>query len=58
MFACLIVGNKALKFEVEFSPTPRQWCRRGSGLSQGFQSSWWNHAQAIQRDLRLSSDRI
>jgi len=29
MFVCLFVGNKALKFEVEFSPTRRQWWRHG-----------------------------
>jgi len=33
MFVCLVVGNKELKFEVEFSPTWRQWWRRGSGSS-------------------------
>jgi len=33
MFVCLVVGNKVLKFEVKFSPTRRQWWRRGSGLS-------------------------
>jgi len=31
--------------------------RRGSGSSQVFQSSWWNHAQDLQKDLGLASDR-
>jgi len=31
MFVCLFVGNEALKFEVKFSPTQRQWWRHGLG---------------------------